>query len=94
MLLPALLLPPLLPSAAFAASGEVTDRVRLEFVQQVSPEVTRVLPLTFGLYGADAPQSVAIFKSLCAGTLDVPCLKQDKSDDPLLQRSQLTRDSV
>ena len=94
MLMPALLIPPLLPSAAFAASGEVTDRVRLEFVQQVSPEVTRVLPLTFGLYGADAPQSVAVFKSLCAGTLNVPCLKQDKSDDPLLQRSQLTRDSV
>ena len=59
--------------AGGATSASITDRVRLEFVQQISAEESLVLPITIGLFGEDAPESVNIFKGLCAGALAAPC---------------------
>ena len=73
----------LLPRQANAASADaaVTDRVLLEFVQQVSAEESMMLPIEVGLFGKDAPQSVSAFKALVAGTYAAPC-QEYVDDDP------------
>ena len=60
-------------SASAADTAAITDKVRLEFVEQVSAEEKRVLPMVIGLFGNNAPEAVGIFKQLCGGELRVPC---------------------
>ena len=60
-------------AATSSATAQVTAKVRLEFVEQVSAEEQRVLPCVIGLFGKDAPTAVRTFRQLCAGTLQAPC---------------------
>lgn len=91
----AVLLPPA-PRALAAtptASAKVTDRVLLEFVQQLSAEDSQTLPLTIGLFGSDAPDSVAAFKQLVAGSYMAPCTQEDEDDGGAMEmeRSKSSR---
>lgn len=79
-----------LSASADTSSATVTDRVRLEFVQQISAEEQRLFVVNVGLFGADAPNAAEAFKQLAAGTLNVPC--KEMPDDPeVMQRSELAR---
>ena len=90
----AVLLPP--APGAFAvtptASAKVTDRVLLEFVQQVSAEESQTLPLTIGLFGSEAPDSVAAFKQLVAGSYSAPCTEDTDDGSAMeMERSKSSR---
>ena len=50
------------------AAATVTERVRLEFVEQINAEESRMLPITVGLFGKDAPQVGPVALSLCLAT--------------------------
>ena len=80
-------------SAAAVADQAITDRVRLEFVQQVSAEENRVLALTVGLFGTAAPASVAAFKAAATGTLNVPCkeLTDEALGEEMTDRGRLSK---
>jgi cyclophilin family peptidyl-prolyl cis-trans isomerase len=82
-------------SAASAATvATITDRVRLEFVQQVGPETQLLFPVTLGLFGKDAPQSVAAFKALCGGDYLAPCEQPADQEDALTQKGKALRRSI
>ena len=72
------------PWPALAESGEITDRIRLEFAQQLNAEEKQYFRLTLGLFGKDAPVATAQFKALCAGTLAVPCEPELRRDEEVL----------
>lgn len=83
-----------LPVAATAGAVEVTDRVQLQFVQQVSAEENRVLLLTVGLFGREAPESVEVFKRLATGKLIVGCSEPPEAEANSVQRATLSTKSV
>ena len=93
------LLMPLLPprSPAWAADARstaeaiVTDRVRLEFVEQVSAQESRTLPMTIGLFGKEAPDAVAIFRAACAGQLASPCPTEVDTSTEVMERSKQSK---
>lgn len=76
------------PALAPTATAAVTAKVRLEFVQQVSAEENRVLPVTIGLFGKDAPQAAEIFKLLCSSGLQTPCPTDVDLKDELMERTK------
>ena len=81
------------PTAAAAdgastATAAITAKVRLEFVEQVSAEEKRMLPVTIGLFGKDAPEAVKIFKQLCAGELQARCPTDVDLSDELMERGK------
>jgi cyclophilin family peptidyl-prolyl cis-trans isomerase len=80
------------PPAARASTSDakITDRVRLEFVQQLSAEENKLLIVDIGLFGVDAPTAASVFKELVAGTLKVPC-QELPDDEQMIQRSELAR---
>jgi len=70
----------------------VTDKVSLEFVEQVSAEERRNLPLLIvGLFGNDAPRAVELFKAACAGTLNVPCPTEVDLSAEVTERAKQTK---
>ena len=73
------------------ASALVTDKVRLEFVEQVSAEEKRILPLVIGLFGKEAPQAVGDFKQLCAGELRVPCPADVDLSQEVMERGKQSK---
>ena len=75
------------PWPALAESGEITDRIRLEFAQQLNAEEKQYFRLTLGLFGKDAPVATAQFKALCAGTLAVPCEPEPTFDAMTMERA-------
>ena len=84
-----------LPAAAWAASSsataEITAKVRLEFVEQVSAEEKRELPVVIGLFGKDAPQAVSIFKQLCAGELPASCPTEIDLSQEVMERTKQSK---
>jgi cyclophilin family peptidyl-prolyl cis-trans isomerase len=83
--------PPRPAAAATAAEAVVTDRVRLEFVEQVNAEERRVLPLTIGLFGNDAPQAVTAFRAACAGQLYAPCPEEADISGEVMERGKQSK---
>lgn len=77
--------------ATGTAAARVTSKVRLEFVQQVSAEESLVLPLTIGLFGNDAPQSVAAFLATARGALSAKCKEPIGVEDELMARGKLAK---
>ena len=76
---------------ATTAAATITDKVRLEFVQQVSAEESLSLPITIGLFGKDAPQAVSAFKATCAGELAVPCPAEVDVSGEVMERSKQSK---
>jgi cyclophilin family peptidyl-prolyl cis-trans isomerase len=63
----------------------------LEFVQQVSAEEKKSYAMVVGLFGKEAPQAVAAFKSACAGKLDVPCPTDVDTTEELTERGKQSK---
>ena len=78
-------------AADAAVAATVTDKIRLEFVQQVSAEESKMLPMTIGLYGKDAPQAVSAFKALCAGKLAAPCPSTLDLSTEIMERTKQSK---
>jgi len=70
----------------------VTDKVRLEFVQVTGMDGEQQrLPLTIGLFGKDAPQSVAAFRDTCAGKFLAPCPSDVDTSQEVMERSKQSK---
>ena len=55
----------------------------------------RLLPMTIGLFGRDAPRSVEVFKQLVQGTLVTGCREPEADADPMaMQRGKLSTKAV
>ena len=78
-------------SASSADTAAITAKVRLEFVEQVSAEEKRMLPMVIGLFGKDAPEAVANFKQLCAGELQAPCPPDVDLSQELIERTKQSK---
>ena len=78
-------------SASAADTAVITAKVRLEFVEQVSAEEKRMLPVTIGLFGKDAPEAVKIFKQLCASELQAPCPTDIDLSQELMERGKQSK---
>ena len=76
---------------ASTASAEVTDKARLEFIEQVSAQESRTLPMVIGLFGKDAPSSVETFKKAAAGQLDVKCPASADLSNEVMARGKLSK---
>ena len=92
------LLTPLLPprpawadEASKSAGAAVTDKVKLEFVEQVSAQESRTLAMTIGLFGKEAPDAVAAFRDACAGKLAVPCPSEVDLTLEVMERSKQSK---
>ena len=82
------------PEAAFAestAAATITDKVRLEFIEQVSAQESRTLPMVIGLFGKDAPSSVETFKKAAASQLDVKCPASVDLSDEIMERGKQSK---
>ena len=60
-------------------------------MEQVSAEESRRLPITIGLFGKDAPESVNIFKAACAGQLALPCPTSVDLSDEVMERTKQSK---
>jgi len=78
---------------ATGSSPVVTTKVAVQVAAQMSAEETVKKSFVLGLYGKEAPEAVANFVALSAGTLECPCLP-DNSDTESLARGALTKKSV
>ena len=74
-----------------SSAASITDKVRLEFVEQISAEESRSLPITIGLFGKDAPEAVKAFKAACAGELMVPCPTDVDTSTELMERTKQSK---
>ena len=82
---------PGLADGVSSAAAVVTDKVRLEFVEQVSAQESRSLAMTIGLFGKDAPTAVSTFKEACSGTLVLPCPSDVDVSDAVMERSKQSK---
>ena len=73
------------------ADAKVTSQVRLEFVEQISAEEQRILPVVIGLFGKDAPSAVSSFEKLCAGQLYVPCPTDVDLSGEVMERTKQSK---
>ena len=71
-----------------SSSAVVTSKVQLKFVEQVSAEESRVLPIVIGLFGNDAPKATSVFAQLCAGNLQVPCPASIDLSNEVMERER------
>ena len=78
-------------SASAADTAVITAKVRLEFVEQVSAEEKRMLPVTIGLFGKDAPEAVKIFTALCGSELQAPCPTDVDLSQELMERGKQSK---
>mmetsp|Transcript_157020 Transcript_157020/g.301260 ORF Transcript_157020/g.301260 Transcript_157020/m.301260 type:complete len:377 (-) Transcript_157020:195-1325(-) len=71
------------------ASAVVTDKVELVFQVQYNATYKQRYPITFGLFGKDAPEAVSLFKNACSG-FAAPCAPPpDVSDKQFAKDRQL-----
>ena len=84
-------LPALPVVASESSTAVVTDKVRLEFVQQISAEESVTLPVTIGLFGRDAPSAVSSFKAACTSALVAPCPTEVDLSSEVMERSKQSK---